>query len=65
MMGQSFQDGEMEVSKPMIQLTKQYCGRSTGLIEDLLPLYMLMRTTSYQEVRKEQFEFGQDQTENC
>lgn len=65
MMDQSFQDGEMEVLKLMIPLIKQYYGRSMELIEELSLLYMLMRITSYQEVKKERSESGQDLTENC
>lgn len=65
MMDQSFQDGEMEVLKLMIPLIKQYYGRSMELIEELSLLYMLMKTTSYQEVKKERSESGQDLTENC
>lgn len=65
MMDLSFQDGEMEVLKLMIPLIKQYYGRSMELIEELSLLYMLMRITSYQEVKKERSESGQDLTENC
>lgn len=54
----------MEVSRLMIQSIKQCYGRFMELIEELLLLCMLMRTIYYQEVKKEQFESGQDQTEN-